>query len=370
MKNKACHNVDRSEARFGVADGPELCKLIADSIPEETLRNAEHILDVGSGCCGISRAIVNRLVKELDVPFHDAILRMHGVDIDLALVNKARRLGFIQTLCVDFLEWQPEMKFDVIVGNPPYNNAGKIKGQRQTSGTSLWLQFLRKTPQLLKEGGWCSLLVPAAVGNTNSQGWKALGDYRVESVGTGLASYFKVGTSISCVTFSNNPPQSGHLVNGEYVERSLLPLLPERCDRMSLSIFQKVCSFRPMVEWQRDNWPIFEEKSAGKNVVGMSFLDRSKYYKVQTFDELNKRALKKVNICWMETDSPEALIRLMTSKLFSFFAEQTMLSGNLSVGMVRCLSVPDGWESLSSDEEIYTAYGLTEDEIEYIEGVR
>jgi predicted RNA methylase len=136
MKNKACHNVDRSEARFGVADGPELCKLIADSIPEETLRNAKHILDVGSGCCGISRAIVNRLVKELDVPFYDAILRVHGVDIDLALVNKARRLGFIQTSCVDFLEWQPEMKFDVIVGNPPY---GK--------NASLAVKFLNKAAE-------------------------------------------------------------------------------------------------------------------------------------------------------------------------------------------------------------------------------
>jgi predicted RNA methylase len=136
MKNKACHNVDRSAARFGVADGPELCKLIADSIPVEVLRDAKHVLDVGSGCCGISKAIVNRLVKELDVPFYDAILRVHGVDIDLALVNKARRLGFIQTSCVDFLEWQPEMKFDVIVGNPPY---GK--------NASLAVKFLNKAAE-------------------------------------------------------------------------------------------------------------------------------------------------------------------------------------------------------------------------------
>lgn len=370
MKIKSCHNVDRSVARFGVTDGPELCKLVADSIPAEVLRNAKRILDVGSGCCGISRAIVKRMVNELYIDEYDAIFKVYGVDNDLALVNRARHLGFINTVCADFLEWQPDMQFDVIVGNPPYNNAGKVKGQRQTSGTSLWLQFLRKTPQLLREGGWCSLLVPAAVGNTNSQGWKALGECRIESIDTGLASFFKVGTSISCVTFSKNSPESGHLVNGVFVERSSLPLLPEKCDPLSLSIFQKICSFSSMTGWQRDNWPVFEKKSAGKQVVGMSFLDRSKYYKIQTFDELNKRALKKVNICWMETDAPATLIRLMTSKLFSFFAEQTMLSGNLSVGMVRCLSVPDKWESLSTDEEIYAAYGLTDEEINYIGGVR
>jgi hypothetical protein len=137
MKNKACHNVDRSAARFGVADGPELCKLVADSIPENVLRGAKRILDVGSGCCGISRAIVKRMVNELYIDEYDAIFRMYGVDTDLALVNRARHLGFVNTVCVDFLEWEPGMRFDVIVGNPPY---GK--------NASLAVKFLNKAVEL------------------------------------------------------------------------------------------------------------------------------------------------------------------------------------------------------------------------------
>jgi hypothetical protein len=174
MKNKACHNVDRSAARFGVADGPELCKLIADSIPVEVLRDAKHVLDVGSGCCGISKAIVNRLVKELDVPFYDAILRMHGVDIDLALVNKARRLGFIQTSCVDFLEWQPEMKFDVIVGNPPYQRDREVRNV----GSPLWPEFLEKCVGMVGDGGTVSLVVPFTwmQKNKRSKAWKVISE--------------------------------------------------------------------------------------------------------------------------------------------------------------------------------------------------
>jgi hypothetical protein len=45
--------------------------------------------------------------------------------------------GFVNTVHADFLEWQPEMKFDVIVGNPPY---GK--------NASLAVKFLNKAVEL------------------------------------------------------------------------------------------------------------------------------------------------------------------------------------------------------------------------------
>jgi hypothetical protein len=45
--------------------------------------------------------------------------------------------GFVNTVHADFLEWQPDMKFDVIVGNPPY---GK--------NASLAVKFLNKSAEL------------------------------------------------------------------------------------------------------------------------------------------------------------------------------------------------------------------------------
>jgi hypothetical protein len=267
----------------------------------------------------------------------------------------------------DFLSWQPEMQFDVIVGNPPYNNEGKIKGSKQTSGTSLWLKFLKKIPTLLVDGGWSSLVLPAAVGNVNSQGWRSLRNCRIEGLETGVGKkFFKVGTEISVITFSKSEPEASHVVNGVLVNRDLLPILPAVCDPVSLSIFTKICSQPVSMGWNRDNWPVFEEKADGKCVVGMSFLDRSKVYNLQTFEDLNQRSLKKVNICWAETDFPVDLIRLMQSQLISFYAQQTMLSGNLSVGMVRAITFPKMWQNLKTNEEVFNAYGLTSEEVAYL----
>lgn len=128
-KIKASHNVNTDVARFGTTDPEEVCNLVAQSIPADVLKNAKRILDVGIGCGGIARAIVKRLVEELYVDWDDAILRVYGVDNNLALVNKARRNGFVHTVCADFQSWDPEMQFDVIVGNPPYSDRSGLSSK-------------------------------------------------------------------------------------------------------------------------------------------------------------------------------------------------------------------------------------------------
>lgn len=140
-KIKASHNVNTDVARFGMTDPEEVCNLVAQSIPADMLKNAKRILDVGIGCGGIARAIVKRLVEELYVDWDDAILRVYGVDNNLALVNKARRNGFVHTVCADFQSWDPEMQFDVIVGNPPYTDTTAVQSQT-TGGCSRGLDNL------------------------------------------------------------------------------------------------------------------------------------------------------------------------------------------------------------------------------------
>jgi hypothetical protein len=170
-KIKAKHNVDRNVARFGSADPPELCEYVANSIPTEDLQKAERILDVAQGCCGISKAVVNRLTRDLYEDHFNAIFRVHGVDNDLALVNRSKRLGF-QSVCADFLEWDPDVEFDVIVGNPPYQRAREVRNV----GSPLWPEFIQKSVDLVKPGGLVSLVVPFTwmQKNARSKAWKVI----------------------------------------------------------------------------------------------------------------------------------------------------------------------------------------------------
>ena len=278
-----------------------------------------------------------------------------------------RHLGCYNVVNANFLTWDSQMQFDVVIGNPPYNNSGKREGGTQTSGTSLWIQFLKKVPDLLKPNGWSSLLVPSAIGNTNSMGWKALKKCQITELETGISEkHFKVGTGISRITFTKSKPCDVHLINGVQTNRQKLPILPAVCSPIAISIFEKLTSFTPMSNWQRHYWTEFEKLAANKTIVGMSFLDRSKEYRLQSFEELNARNLKKVNICWIETKNVESIKRLMASELFSFYARQTMFSGNLQIGMVKILSIPQNWETLSNEQEIFNAYGITDEEIAYI----
>ena len=67
---------------------------------------------------------------------------------------------------IDFLLFSPEMNFDVIVSNPPYNLNGlkTIPKRRRSKGNwnPIWHSFLNKSLDLLKNNGYMCVIVPAS----------------------------------------------------------------------------------------------------------------------------------------------------------------------------------------------------------------
>lgn len=69
------------------------------------------------------------------------------------------------TIWNDFLSVKPQ-QFDVIVGNPPYNSRGLKKvptrpGLKRNDGETVWTQFVRKSLDMLRDGGYLCMIIPS-----------------------------------------------------------------------------------------------------------------------------------------------------------------------------------------------------------------
>ena len=81
----------------------------------------------------------------------------------------------------DFLTWEPQMEFDVIVGNPPFQKGGN---------SAFYAMFFNKAGEILKEGGYFSLVSPSKAAAKFSKGYKALAKLGLNRIEYGIDSWF------------------------------------------------------------------------------------------------------------------------------------------------------------------------------------
>ena len=135
----------------------ELVNEMIDKIPEEVWRNPKSLfLDPCMGKGTFLIEIVNRLVYIYMYSEEDAKSRVYGYDVRVKYINYLRRRGYINVQCEDFLNEEVKMKFDVIIGNVPYQ---KKVGPNKTE--PIWDKFVKKSFDVCKEGGYVSLIHPS-----------------------------------------------------------------------------------------------------------------------------------------------------------------------------------------------------------------
>lgn len=136
-----------------------------DKIPVEVWENPKSIfcdLSMGKGTFLVE--IVYRLVNIYKYSEEDAKYRVFGYENRIKYVNYLKRRGYNNLYHVDTLKEEINMKFDVVIGNPPYQ---KKVGPKKTE--AIWSKFVEKSFEICKEGGYVSLIHPSGWRNVDGK---------------------------------------------------------------------------------------------------------------------------------------------------------------------------------------------------------
>jgi hypothetical protein len=143
----------------------ELVKEIVDKIPLHIWLNPKStFLDPCMGKGTFLVEIIYRLIYIYGYSEEDAISRVYGYDIRVKYVNYLKRGGLKNLFHKNFLSEEFKMKFDVVIGNPPYQE--KV-GPNKTE--SLWNKFVKKSFEVCSDGGYVSLIHPSGWRNVDGK---------------------------------------------------------------------------------------------------------------------------------------------------------------------------------------------------------
>ena len=149
---------DLSKGILGKPDSVEVWEQIISSIPDETfLKKDLKILNVACGHCTEADIIVKRMLA-LGRTLSDIKDSVCVLDKYSVFTKDALRKGYTNVFKCDFLEWETDMKFDVIIGNPPYQ--GQV-----TDSIKLWNKFCLKAIDIVSENGYIAMVTPQTVIN-------------------------------------------------------------------------------------------------------------------------------------------------------------------------------------------------------------
>ena len=352
--------------KFGL---DEAIEEMLDTLPKKLFRSkTTTFLDPAMGGGQFVAAIERRLRKygHSDSNIAD---RVFGLELSWRVkiaVNKMKLIGEYgrNYEVADFLESEMAMKFDVIVGNPPFSEKGKEHDREK-----LWISFLRKSLNLIKDDGVIAMITPNGwVSSTNKAHnifknrlvcaniSKEISDMFGSTGGSQRFGWWVLKNNSKyktpSVTFDNgegdidilktpcSPPKSGNSNSFTIVEK----------------MFEKQST--STIAWRRT------DKDPLRNVISLP-LAKSQYYTIKWHKIEDYFPDKNLGRYVYECDSNEGhiLSNNLNLKLYQLLRWE-LRSGAAIASNFGLLPVP---KTKMTNKKLYNYFGFTQEEINYIE---
>jgi hypothetical protein len=374
----------------------ELVNEMLDNISESVWRNPESIfLDPCMGKGTFLIEIVRRLTYIYGYTEVDAKSRVYGYDVRVKYVNHLQRRGFVNVRHKDFLSEIIKMEFDSVVGNPPYQenmDNGKSKGGGKGGDKNLYSKFIKKSFEVLKNQGSLFFLVPPAIFSPKNANRDIL---LSDDNNLKLVKFFdknpfpNVNTNVCYFNIVKGETKGETLVlykDGEMVTTlGYDQIFPSNFDAISLSIFSKFfnqdsekmgfirdCSLHTQKKelfsktiTDTHTYPIYSgSKLIYCNRIPNNILDRkivvsrSGYFK-PILD--NGIAGTSESNFFITGENIDRKYQLLIHPLYKFIVEKSKFNGYINQDILNKLPF------YSSEEIPYNFFGLTNEEIEYVE---
>lgn len=327
-------------------------------------------------------------------------------------VNKYKLIGQYQRKPYDkFLELDDSMKFDVVVGNPPYQDA--------TGQNTLYPKFYAKVVNLLKPNGTVTMITPPAIipglwGLKDPDGIKMPEPITIKKIvfGNRVKKHFTGVASEFCYFILNNTASTNKAVNvctdaGSIIAAS--PLFPKSIDSQSIliaqSIINKCFSFGKdpyeatsgdhgrsayadinghdlavesissdgTVKTRKITWTKAHSHYNKPKVImplygKVAHIDRTHMLVSAAQEKTNHGKLTGHNVCTVLTNSDaesETLVDLLNSRLYRFFNAVTNEHRSQNINFVKHFAgvpINQPW----TDDSVEKHFGLTEKEQEWL----
>ena len=284
-------------------------------------------------------------------------------------------------------------KFDVIIGNPPYQRTTGCKWP-------LWKKFIEKSETLLSENGIMSMVNPTSILLPSMNFGKMFKENKILYFKIkGISEYFGgVGSSFCIWSIEKTGKENNDFILIDKIEYELsddvvLPTIDKCGDGFGIvcSIFKKFLTEKNKNELNIDysdiqhsmspNVKKLEDEEYKYKVIHTSKQTRYSNIKLDTYEQekifLNTSGYLSPKVC-KDTDNTQVTLKIMDvtnsdnklsylkSKLVDFVIKKGKSSGFIPRHILRSLPSVD-FSKNWTDEEIYKEFNLSEEEIKFVE---